>query len=130
MKATNAQAQLASEALHELARKEMAVGPALKVRKILTEISAQMKDVEDVRIERLRHAAQVDENGQVQANENGEAVFKSDESRADFGTFYRELMAAEQKYTHMLNVADLGNMQVRPGVLIALGPWLADSEAE
>jgi len=121
---TNIQAQEALGALHELARKEMAVGPALKIRKMLVGISAHMKDVEDVRLERLRLAAKKDENDQIMTGDRREALFESPESAMDFATFYQELMSAEQEYSYTLSVADLGDIRVKPEVLVALGPLL------
>jgi len=124
---TNMQAKTAMAALQELAHKELNVKPALKVRKLLTELAAHLRDVEDVRAERLRGLAEKDNDGRM-VTDNGKAVFETQEAANEFATYYQELMDAEQGYSVTLTVADLGDIQIKPEILMALGPLLIEDE--
>jgi len=127
---TNAEANRAVGALHEISKLWLRVAPAIKVRQMLGELVPHMKNVEDVRQERLKLVAQKDDSGRVVADkETGAVVFPSPEAEAEFGDFYRELMSETHEYKWVLTISDFeGTPQVKPGFLFDLGPLFIEEE--
>jgi hypothetical protein len=128
---TNGEVIQAEIAVRELARERVAFASAMKVRRMMRELKGLADDVRaeerKVAEPHLKH----DERGEL-AREQGadgqEVVpFASPEDRAAYSREYAELMATEVVYDgEPLKAGELGLAEVKPEVLLALGPLLTD----
>lgn len=121
----NGELVAANRALNELAEERLPVAGALRVRRLLREVQAHLDDVEAVRKELLRRHGEVGEDGQLALDASGNATFEGDALVA-FLSEYEELMAQTAEYERGLTVADLGQIEVKPAVLVGLGALLEE----
>ena len=124
---TNAQAFAALAALKELAALPMPITGALRIRKIVRELSPHCDDVEAERQKLLTLHGEHDENGKLKTNDANQVLFVDIESGQAFVTSYAELMAATWETEHTVRVADLGpTVQVKAETLLALDDLLEE----
>jgi len=122
---TNAELIAASRSLQELAQERLPVAGALRVRRLMREVQAHLDDVEGVRKELLQRHAKKGEDGQLALDASGNATFEGDALTA-FLSEYEELMAQTMEFERGLAVADLGQIDVKPAVLMGLGALLEE----
>jgi hypothetical protein len=119
----------ASVELERLARLEMPVQAALRVRAMLRRLRDMAADIEAVRMSLLQRHAVV-EGGEVARDERNQAVFPGAEAEEAFKAAYEELMMAEADLTGAprLDAALLQGaaINVRASSLLALGELLED----
>ena len=126
---TNTEAQQAFAALKEIAKMEVGIDLAFKIRRLLRELSAQLNDVEDIRKDGLQRFAVKNEAGQLVPDKQGNAQFANGEDAQAFIAFSEELMSKTQSYETTLTRADLeGLPAIRPAWLFALGELLAEED--
>lgn len=123
---TNGEVMQAAQALEELGRERLPVPGALRVRKVTRAVQAHLADVEAVRMDLLKRHARTDEAGELVPSEGGIATFESDEARERFTADWEELLAERVEFEYGVRVSDLGAIEVRPAVLVKLGPLLEE----
>ena len=128
---TNAEAQRANAALHEIAKTKIAMDGAFKVRRLLRELAEHLGDVEDIRVETLRGFAARNEDNKPIMDRQGNIQFKGDEERRKFADFFAALMNKTHEYAEALCRKDFGEQsQIEPELLFQLGDLLVDEERE
>ena len=125
---TNGEVMQAAQALEELGRERLPVAGALRVRKVTRAVQAHLQDVEAVRVDLLKRNGETDAVGELLTGEDGQVLFRDDEAQADFAREYEALMAETWQTEYGVRVSDLGNIEVRPSVLVGLGALLEDTE--
>lgn len=124
---TNGELMGAAKALEELGRERLPVAGALRVRKVTRAVQAHLQDVEAVRVDLLKRHARTDEAGELVLGEGGIATFE-DGARERFAADWEALLAETWQTEYGVRVSDLGNIEVRPSVLVGLGTLLEETE--
>ena len=118
--------------LERLARMEVPVALALRLRAMVRAVSGVVADIEAVRMELLRRHAETDAKGEVLRDERSQATFAGAAEREAFEREYAELMGAEADLTGIprLGVAVLERaaIPIPAASLLALGELLEDDE--
>ena len=122
---TNGEVIQAAQALEELGRERLPVPGALRVRKVTRAVQAHLQDVEAVRMDLLKRHARTDEAGELVPGEGGIATFE-DGARERFIADWEALLAERVEFEYGVRVSDLGNIEVRPSVLVELGALLEE----
>lgn len=124
---TNGELMGAAKALEELGRERLPVAGALRVRKVTRAVQAHLQDVEAVRVDLLKRHARTDEAGELVLGEGDIATFE-DGARERFAADWEALLAETWQTEYGVRVSDLGNIEVRPSVLVGLGTLLEETE--
>lgn len=124
---TNGEVLQAAQALEELGRERLPVPGAPRVRKVTRAVQAHLADVEAVRMDLLKRHARTDEAGELVPGEGGIATFE-DGAKERFIADWKALLAERVEFEYGIRVSDLGNIEVRPSVLVGLGALLEEGE--
>ncbi len=107
--------------LPELLAKSMPIKAAMKVRVLARKVRAELTTYEEMREAMLEKYAEKDGAGEVILNAAGQANVP-----ASFWREMNEVLAAEAPAIEPISVADLGEIDVTPGALAALGDLLTE----
>lgn len=124
---SNAQVLSARNALRELVALPIPIQGALRIRRIIRELTPRLEDIEAERQKLLEFHGEHDENGKLKTNEANQVLFVDTESAQAFVVCYAELMAATWETEYTVRVADLGlTVQVKAETLLALSNLLEE----
>ena len=120
------QVLVAHRALMLLAQMDLPRETAMHIRRLVRVVGPPAEDAQEERRKLLRLHAQLDERGQVVADEHGQVQFESDEKRSDYEEAHRELMELEADLEVRQLRASALPESVKPALLIALDDLLLD----
>ncbi len=127
MRVTYQELLTAQTALTELVQITLPITGALHVRRLITELNAVLADFEATRIELLRRHARLDERGELILDAQHSAQFEDALARQAFEREYQGLVAESVEIQQTLCASDLTGTEIKPRVLLALGPLLEDA---
>lgn len=107
------------ELLNKLLTAEVPMKTAFKLRKIQKNIDEALKNYDTTRIESIKKFAELDEEGNIKADENGNATFASSEDRIKFSKELSELLSLEVDIDKIL-IDDLGDTLLLSAVDVSL----------
>ena len=120
------QVLVAHRALMLLAQMDLPRETAMHIRRLVRVVGPPAEDAQEERRKLLRLHAQLDERGQVVADEHDQVQFESDEKRSDYEEAHRELMELEADLEVRQLRASALPENVKPALLIALDDLLLD----
>jgi len=97
---------LAAEGVRELQSERLSSVVGIKLRRISRELSQAIKDMDEERLECLKRFAEVGEDGELVAAENGNAKFKSAEAAKEFQEILIEIFSAETEIKDHITPSD------------------------
>lgn len=125
---TNGEALAALAALREIAKREVPVPVALKIRRLGRELEVTEKDVAALRKQATERHGAKDKDGRLLVGPEGNVPFATMEDRAAFVRYMTELMEQTGEYQHTLAVADLGTEPIASELVMGLGPLLVEPD--
>ena len=117
---------MAHRALMLLAQMDLPRETAMHIRRLVRVVGPPAEDAQEERRKLLRLHAQLDERGQVVADEHDQVQFESDEKRSDYEEAHWELMELEADLEVRQLRASALPENVKPALLIALDDLLLD----
>ena len=121
------QVLVAHKALMVLAQMDLPRDTAMHIRRLVRVVGPPAEDAQEERRKLLRLHAQIDERGQVVADEHDQVQFGSDEKRSAYEEAHRELMELEAELEVVqLRASSLPAEGLRAALLIALDDLLLD----
>ena len=120
------QVLVAHRALMLLAQMDLPRETAMHIRRLVRVVGPPAEDAQEERRKLLRLHAQLDERGQVVADEHDQVQFESDEKRSDYEEAHWELMELEADLEVRQLRASALPENVKPALLIALDDLLLD----
>ena len=120
------QVLVAHKALMVLAQMNLPRDTAMHIRRLVRVVGPPAEDAQEERRKLLRLHAQLDERGQVVADEHDQVQFESDEKRSDYEEAHWELMELEADLEVRQLRASALPENVKPALLIALDDLLLD----
>lgn len=117
------QALAALQAVQPMLQRPLAFSLALKMRKLVRELSSIAEDVEEERKKLLEQYADKDEDGQPIIEEGR---YSLNGNGAAYSGDYLSLMQEEVDVQTILQASAFGDMEVEPAALIALGDLLEE----
>lgn len=125
----NRELQIALAALRNLSEKKMPLKTGLKIRAMIRSLSHLAEDVESERKKLIDELSRKDKDGHpiVIQLENGLGRYDFGSNLGEFDRCYNELMDLDVAGRPApLTVAELGDIEIEPTVLIGLGELLED----
>ncbi|MEZ4558745.1 MAG: hypothetical protein R3A10_07925 [Caldilineaceae bacterium] len=118
---------MAHEALLALAQMRVPTQTAMKVRRLARAVGPIAEDMQEERRKLIRQHGDLDEHGEVQSDDAGKILFKTDDDREAFTAAMKELLDLQTTLElQPLRATEIGVKEIQPSVLVALGDLLVD----
>jgi len=113
------------QALGELINEKLPIATALKIRKIIRELTPHLEDMEAEKRKIINSYVPLDETG-APSNKNNQYVFDTEENKERFLSEMTELMNLEWESPEHLTIEELGSITITPATLLGLGDLFID----
>ena len=124
---TNIDILIASQALAQLAQKELPATVGIKIRRLTRQITEVGNDIEAERKTLIEKYAKRDDDGEMRYADEAHTQI---ELQPEFAAEWNALLSADAGVTvdRPLRAVDLASVVVTPAILIGLGALLEDGE--
>lgn len=109
----NSEMESAFNCLKGFALKKLPIKPAYAIKKNLEKLGAELKVYTEQKFEIFKEYCELDEDGSLKPNEEGNVIFKEDIDFEDFGKKMEELNSIENSIEiRRVSLADFGDIDV------------------
>lgn len=113
--------------LQTLSNTKLKARAAYQIGKLLKEVERETKSFQEARIAAINKYCELDSNGTIRTNEQGEVVFKDNESRDAFITEINELLNVEVTLNaEQINLDDLNEIEFTPEQILELDNFIKE----